>query len=183
MCRELKRLSSVTLSPVYAHFSETLSGVWTIRAFRATQRFMLQNQTRLDVNQRANYGSEPASSTRLLTHSHTLHTSITHSQQDELNCILLIALCILFFCISFHTEYFSCSLKKGAVIQFKIQMDYHNHSTISPCTHSLKAICCCLCVCRLCSCSVVRLVSAAIGCGHGGRSLLPGCVGTPFQHC
>ena len=56
--RELKRLSSVTLSPVYAHFSETLSGVWTIRALRATQRFMQHNQTRLDTNQRANYGSK-----------------------------------------------------------------------------------------------------------------------------
>ena len=57
-CRELKRLSSVTLSPVYAHFSETLSGVWTIRALRATDRFILSNQTKLDVNQRANYGSK-----------------------------------------------------------------------------------------------------------------------------
>jgi ATP-binding cassette subfamily C (CFTR/MRP) protein 10 len=55
--RELKRLSSVTLSPVYAHFSETLVGLWTIRALRATVRFIQENQDRLDVNQRANYGS------------------------------------------------------------------------------------------------------------------------------
>ncbi|KAJ8874871.1 hypothetical protein PR048_022761 [Dryococelus australis] len=34
--RELKRLSSVSLSPVYSHFSETLAGLPTIRAFRAT---------------------------------------------------------------------------------------------------------------------------------------------------
>ena len=29
--RELKRLDSVTKSPVYAHFSETLGGITTIR--------------------------------------------------------------------------------------------------------------------------------------------------------
>ena len=68
-CRELKRLSSVTLSPVYAHFSETLSGVWTIRALRATDRFVLNNQTRLDINQRANYGSKLSMyMSRSLTH-------------------------------------------------------------------------------------------------------------------
>lgn len=36
--RELKRIASVTLSPIYAHFSETITGLVTIRAFRATER-------------------------------------------------------------------------------------------------------------------------------------------------
>jgi ABC-type multidrug transport system fused ATPase/permease subunit len=36
--RELKRLSSVTLSPVYSHFNETLLGLPTIRSFRAVAR-------------------------------------------------------------------------------------------------------------------------------------------------
>lgn len=36
--RELKRLSSVTLSPVYNHFSETLLGLPTIRSLRAVPR-------------------------------------------------------------------------------------------------------------------------------------------------
>lgn len=36
--RELKRLYSVTLSPIYTHFSETLSGLSTVRAMRATKR-------------------------------------------------------------------------------------------------------------------------------------------------
>ena len=57
-CRELKRLSAVTLSPVYAHFSETLTGLSVIRGLRATDRFLEDNLHKLEVNQRANYGSE-----------------------------------------------------------------------------------------------------------------------------
>ncbi len=56
--RELKRLSTVTLSPVYAHFSESLAGLSTIRALRETDRFIQDNTDKLDYNQRANYGSE-----------------------------------------------------------------------------------------------------------------------------
>lgn len=36
--RELKRLCSLTLSPLYCHFSETLSGLGTIRASRNAAR-------------------------------------------------------------------------------------------------------------------------------------------------
>ena len=53
--RELKRLMSVTLSPVYSHFSETLTGLGTIRALRATVQFSEENEGRLEINQRANY--------------------------------------------------------------------------------------------------------------------------------
>lgn len=53
--RELKRLMSVTLSPIYAHFSETLSGLATIRALRDEARFKLENEYRLETNQRANF--------------------------------------------------------------------------------------------------------------------------------
>ncbi|NXB55079.1 MRP7 protein, partial [Leucopsar rothschildi] len=55
--RELKRLYSVTLSPIYTHFSETLSGLSTIRAMRATKRFELENQLRLEQNQRCLFAS------------------------------------------------------------------------------------------------------------------------------
>ncbi|KFR10532.1 Multidrug resistance-associated protein 7 [Opisthocomus hoazin] len=58
--RELKRLYSVTLSPIYTHFSETLSGLSSIRAMRATQRFELENQLRLEENQRCLFGSNTA---------------------------------------------------------------------------------------------------------------------------
>ncbi|NXJ75494.1 MRP7 protein, partial [Trogon melanurus] len=55
--RELKRLYSVTLSPIYTHFSETLSGLSSIRAMRATQRFELENQLHLEQNQRCLFAS------------------------------------------------------------------------------------------------------------------------------
>lgn len=32
--RDLKRVSSTSLSPIYSHFSETLSGLTTIRAMK-----------------------------------------------------------------------------------------------------------------------------------------------------
>ncbi len=50
--RELKRLDSISRSPVYAHFSETLAGVTTIRAFGKESQFIADNQTQLDNNQR-----------------------------------------------------------------------------------------------------------------------------------
>ncbi|KFP45114.1 Multidrug resistance-associated protein 7 [Chlamydotis macqueenii] len=58
--RELKRLYSVTLSPIYNHFSETLSGLSIIRAMRATRRFELENQLRLEENQRCLFASNTA---------------------------------------------------------------------------------------------------------------------------
>ncbi|NXH00560.1 MRP7 protein, partial [Loxia leucoptera] len=56
--RELKRLHSITLSPIYTHFSETLSGLSTIRAMRATKRFELENQLHLEQNQRCLFASK-----------------------------------------------------------------------------------------------------------------------------
>lgn len=46
---------SVTLSPIYAHFSETLTGLATIRALRDEPRFKQENEHRLETNQRANF--------------------------------------------------------------------------------------------------------------------------------
>ncbi|KAM9792208.1 ATP-binding cassette sub-family C member 10 [Neosynchiropus ocellatus] len=58
--RELKRLSSLTLSPVYAHFSETLTGLGTIRASRSRARFEDENARRLEQNQRCLFLSAAA---------------------------------------------------------------------------------------------------------------------------
>ncbi|KAF9914815.1 hypothetical protein BX616_007504, partial [Lobosporangium transversale] len=55
--REIRRLDSVSRSPVFAHFQETLGGISTIRAYRQQNRFIQGNEFRLDQNLRAYYPS------------------------------------------------------------------------------------------------------------------------------
>lgn len=55
--RELKRLDSISRSPIYAHFQESLGGITTIRAYRQQQRFTLENEWRVDANLRAYFPS------------------------------------------------------------------------------------------------------------------------------
>ncbi|KAK9451809.1 P-loop containing nucleoside triphosphate hydrolase protein [Limtongia smithiae] len=55
--RELKRLDSVSRSPIYAHFQESLSGLSTIRAFRQIDRFNNVNEYYVDYNLRAYFPS------------------------------------------------------------------------------------------------------------------------------
>lgn len=55
--RELRRLDSVTRSPIYAHFQETLGGVSTIRGYSQENRFIHINQARVDNNMSAYYPS------------------------------------------------------------------------------------------------------------------------------
>ncbi|XP_045427222.1 multidrug resistance-associated protein 1 isoform X1 [Pipistrellus kuhlii] len=55
--RQLKRLESVSRSPVYSHFNETLLGVSVIRAFAEQERFICQSDLKVDENQKAYYPS------------------------------------------------------------------------------------------------------------------------------
>uniref|UniRef100_A0A6I8MXX3 Multidrug resistance-associated protein 1 n=2 Tax=Ornithorhynchus anatinus TaxID=9258 RepID=A0A6I8MXX3_ORNAN len=55
--RQLKRLESVSRSPVYSHFNETLLGVSVIRAFEEQKRFIQQSDMKVDENQKAYYPS------------------------------------------------------------------------------------------------------------------------------
>ncbi|XP_076174317.1 ATP-binding cassette sub-family C member 10 isoform X2 [Ptiloglossa arizonensis] len=55
--RELKRLSSTALSPLYAHFNETLHGLSTIRAFRSVLRFKQENELTLEISQKTQFAS------------------------------------------------------------------------------------------------------------------------------
>lgn len=50
--RELKRLDSNSRSPLYANFTETLSGLSTVRSYHLQKGFVRQNQVRLDYNNR-----------------------------------------------------------------------------------------------------------------------------------
>uniref|UniRef100_A0A674NHV4 Multidrug resistance-associated protein 1 n=1 Tax=Takifugu rubripes TaxID=31033 RepID=A0A674NHV4_TAKRU len=55
--RQLKRLESVSRSPIYTHFNETLLGTSVIRAFGEQDRFIQESDQRVDHNQKAYYPS------------------------------------------------------------------------------------------------------------------------------
>uniref|UniRef100_A0AAQ5Y2C9 Multidrug resistance-associated protein 1 n=1 Tax=Amphiprion ocellaris TaxID=80972 RepID=A0AAQ5Y2C9_AMPOC len=55
--RQLKRLESVSRSPIYTHFNETLLGTSVIRAFGEQERFIRESDRRVDHNQKAYYPS------------------------------------------------------------------------------------------------------------------------------
>ncbi|KAI7870590.1 P-loop containing nucleoside triphosphate hydrolase protein [Spinellus fusiger] len=50
--RDMKRLNSVSRSPIYVQFNETVNGVSTIRAFGCQQRFINENFKKIDNNNR-----------------------------------------------------------------------------------------------------------------------------------
>jgi ABC-type multidrug transport system fused ATPase/permease subunit len=49
---EMQRIDATTRSPIYAHFSETLTGVETLRAYGFEERFALSNEHKVDYNHR-----------------------------------------------------------------------------------------------------------------------------------
>eukprot|EP00953_Heterococcus_sp_UTEX-ZZ885_P040391 20644-Heterococcus_DN1.PRE.3 len=53
--RDLQRLDCLSCSPIFAHFSETLNGVATLRAFNKQQQCMQENIARIDDSNRAYY--------------------------------------------------------------------------------------------------------------------------------
>uniref|UniRef100_A0A8C8R4R5 Canalicular multispecific organic anion transporter 1 n=1 Tax=Pelusios castaneus TaxID=367368 RepID=A0A8C8R4R5_9SAUR len=53
--RQLRRLDSVTRSPIYSHFSETVSGLSVIRAYGHQERFLQCNDRIMDINQKSMY--------------------------------------------------------------------------------------------------------------------------------
>ncbi|XP_061228390.1 ATP-binding cassette sub-family C member 2 isoform X2 [Neopsephotus bourkii] len=53
--RQLRRLDSVTRSPIYSHFGETVSGLSVIRAYGHQARFLQQNEITMDINQKSVY--------------------------------------------------------------------------------------------------------------------------------
>ena len=53
--RQLKRLQSVSQTPIYSHFSETLNGSSTIRAFKKQKEFIQLSEQKVDENQTCYY--------------------------------------------------------------------------------------------------------------------------------
>lgn len=62
--RQLKRLESVSRSPIYTHFNESLLGTSVIRAFGEQERFIRESDQRVDHNQKAYYPSIVANRSR-----------------------------------------------------------------------------------------------------------------------
>ncbi|XP_058590029.1 ATP-binding cassette sub-family C member 10 isoform X2 [Neofelis nebulosa] len=58
--RELRRLSSLTLSPLYTHLADTLAGLAVLRATGASHRFEEENQRLLELNQRCQFAASAA---------------------------------------------------------------------------------------------------------------------------
>ncbi|XP_076389766.1 multidrug-Resistance like Protein 1 isoform X2 [Megachile rotundata] len=55
--RQLKRLESISRSPIYSHFSETVTGTQMIRAFGVQERFIRESENKVDFNQVCYYPS------------------------------------------------------------------------------------------------------------------------------
>ena len=55
--RQLRRLDSTTRSPIYSQFSESLSGVSTIRSYGASERFEMESDSRIDMNQTCSFST------------------------------------------------------------------------------------------------------------------------------
>lgn len=51
--RELKRLVSLSISPIFAHFQESLTGVESIRAYHQEERFSYINKANVDFNMKS----------------------------------------------------------------------------------------------------------------------------------
>ena len=72
-----KRLDGISGSPIFAHFGETLTGISTIRAFGHQRRFIAENESRISINQRADYTQKCGCDRWLPVRLETIGNSIT----------------------------------------------------------------------------------------------------------
>eukprot|EP00095_Tigriopus_kingsejongensis_P006313 snap_masked-scaffold61_size441589-processed-gene-3.13 protein:Tk06313 transcript:snap_masked-scaffold61_size441589-processed-gene-3.13-mRNA-1 annotation:"abc transporter" len=53
--RQLQRLESIAISPIFAHFTESLNGVQSIRAYKQEERFIQESEKRVDKGVQLHY--------------------------------------------------------------------------------------------------------------------------------
>lgn len=53
--RQLRRIDSTSRSPIYNHFSETIQGITSIRAYGAKEQFIKESNQRIDTNHKCYY--------------------------------------------------------------------------------------------------------------------------------
>ncbi|TRY75677.1 hypothetical protein TCAL_11607 [Tigriopus californicus] len=53
--RQLQRIESIVISPIFAHFGDSLNGVQSIRAYRQEERFILESEKRVDKGVQLHY--------------------------------------------------------------------------------------------------------------------------------
>lgn len=69
---QLRRLESVSRSPIYTHFNETVQGASVIRAFAEQPRFILQANGKVDHNQTSYFPRFVATRSELSRRRHTI---------------------------------------------------------------------------------------------------------------
>ena len=79
LCRELKRIDSLAMSPIFGHFGETVHGLLTLRAFRGQERFVAHNRTLVNASNRAYWGIQEVSIVAILSVG-SLATARIHSR-------------------------------------------------------------------------------------------------------
>ncbi|TPX36938.1 hypothetical protein SmJEL517_g00979 [Synchytrium microbalum] len=103
--RELRRLDSMTRSPLISHFAESLTGLQTVRAYGVQDQFRLKNRDLIDSNGRCYYPSIKAQ--RWL------------SIRLEVVSSLLVFLATLFTIVERHTI---PSYLSGLVVSYALQI-------------------------------------------------------------
>ena len=108
--RELKRLDSIALSPIFSKFSETLSGLITLRAFKKQAQFAEQNKGLIDQSNRAWWPMQVSKCCCCLSFTHTSTFSFSTEPSDHSvrkgspTCLLHIARCAGSSVLAYKTQ-------------------------------------------------------------------------------